>query len=68
MQSAEDSDDLLLPEVGRQQAEGKEVAFQGNATFAKPEIEIYEALEEREVRYAIRIQANETLDRDVADC
>ena len=39
--SAEDWDELLLPEIERQQAEGKQVAFRGDAAFAKPEI--YEA-------------------------
>jgi len=43
--SAEDWDELLLPEIERQQAAGKQVAFRGDAAFAKPEI--YEALEER---------------------
>ena len=51
--SAEDWDELLLPEIERQQAEGKQVAFRGDAAFAKPEI--YEAAEERGVQYAIRI-------------
>jgi hypothetical protein len=41
--SAGDWDELLLPEIERQQAEGKEVAFRADAAFAKPEI--YEALE-----------------------
>ena len=36
--SAEDWDELLLPEIERQQAEGKEVAFRADAAFAKPEI------------------------------
>ena len=35
------------------------------AAFAKPEI--YEALEERGVKYTIRIPANENLERDVAE-
>ncbi|MDA1054424.1 MAG: IS1380 family transposase [Planctomycetota bacterium] len=43
--SAEDWDELLLPEIERQQAEGKRVTFRADAAFAKPEI--YEALEER---------------------
>src|SRR6266436_4890196 len=46
--SAEDWDELLLPEIERQQAEGKEVAFRADAAFAKPEI--YEALEEQNRR------------------
>jgi hypothetical protein len=37
----------LLPEIARQQRQGKEVAFRGDAAFAKPEL--YEALEERDV-------------------
>ena len=45
--STEDWDELLLPEIERQQAEGKRVAFRADAAFAKPEI--YEALEERGV-------------------
>ena len=37
----------------------------GDAAFAKPEI--YAALEERGVKYAIRLPANENLERDVAE-
>ena len=48
-----------------QQAEGKQVAFRADAAFAKPEI--YEALEKRGVKYAIRIPANENLERDIAE-
>jgi hypothetical protein len=48
--SAEDWDELLLPEIERQQAEGKQVAFRADAAFAKPEI--YEALEKCGVMYA----------------
>ena len=36
--SAEDWDDLLLPEIERQQRERKRVAFRADAAFAKPEI------------------------------
>ena len=57
--SAEDWEELLLPEIERQQKLGKEVVFRADAAFAKPEI--YEALEEREVKYAIRIPANDSL-------
>ncbi len=63
--SAEGWEELLLPEIERQQGMGKEVAFRGDATFAKPEI--YEALEERGVKYAIRIPANDSLERDMAE-
>ena len=44
---------------------GKEVAFRADAAFAKPEI--YDALEERGVKYAIRIPANENLQRDIEE-
>ena len=49
---------LLLPEIERQQGEGKQVTFRADAAFAKPEI--YEALEDRGVDYVIRIPANKT--------
>jgi len=63
--SAECWEELLLPEIERQQKLGKEVVFRADAAFAKPEI--YEALESRGVKYAIRIPANENLDRDIAE-
>ena len=63
--SADDWDELLLPEIERQQKLGKEVVFRADAAFAKPEI--YEALEERGVKYAIRIPANDNLERDIAE-
>lgn len=44
---------------------GKDVAFRADAAFAKPEI--YEALEERGVKYVIRIPANDNLERDIAE-
>jgi hypothetical protein len=63
--SAEDWDEMLLPEIERQQELGKEVVFRADAAFAKPEI--YEALEERGVKYAIRLPANDSLERDIAE-
>ena len=63
--SAEGWAELLLPEIERQQKLGKEVVFRADAAFAKPEI--YEALEEQGVKYAIRIPANDNLERDVAE-
>jgi hypothetical protein len=63
--SAEDWDELLLPEIERQQAEGKQVTFRADAAFAKPEI--YEALEERGVNYVIRIPANKNLELEIED-
>ena len=62
---AEDWEELLLPEIERQQTLGKEVVFRADAAFAKPEI--YEALEERGVKYAIRIPSNDNLERDIAE-
>ncbi len=41
------------------------LGFSANAAFAKPEI--YEALEGRGVRYAIRIPSNDILEREVAE-
>ena len=63
--SAEGWEELLLPEIDRQQRMGKEVAFRADAALAKPEI--YEALKERGVKYAIRIPANENLQRDIEE-
>ena len=63
--SAEGWEEFLLPEIKRQQRLGKEMVFRADAAFAKPEI--YEALEGRGAKYAIRIPANENLERDVAE-
>jgi len=63
--SAKDWNELLLPEIERQQAAGKQVTFRGDAAFAKPEI--YESSEERGVQYAIRIPANKSLELAIAD-
>lgn len=63
--SADGWEDMLLPEIERQQKLGKEVVFRADAAFAKPEI--YEKSEERGVKYAIRIPANDNLQRDIAE-
>lgn len=63
--SAEDWDAVLLPEIGRQQKNGKDVVVRADAACAKPEL--YEALEKRGVKYAIRIPSHEILEREVAD-
>lgn len=63
--SAEGWDELLLPEIERQQAQGKEVTFRGDAAFARPEI--YEAHEARQVKYAIRLPANANLERRITE-
>ena len=63
--SAEDWEEVLLPEIERQQGLAKEMVFRADAAFAKPEI--YEALEERGVKYAIRLPANDNLVRDIEE-
>jgi hypothetical protein len=63
--SAEDWEQLLLPEIERQQQQDKEVAVRADAAFAKPEL--YVALEERDVKYAIRLPANDNLERNIAE-
>ena len=62
--SAEGWEELLLPEIERQQQRGKVVVFRADAAFAKPEL--YEALEERKVKHVIRLPANDNLERKVA--
>ena len=54
-----------MPEIERQQGEGKRLTFRADAAFAKPEI--YEALEDRVVDYVIRIPANKKLEWEIAD-
>src|ERR1700730_12678490 len=44
---------------------GKEVVFRADAAFTKPEL--YEALEERDVKYAIRLPANDNLQRNIME-
>ena len=63
--SAEGWEELLLPEIERQQQLGKEVVFRADAAFAKPEL--YDALEQRGVKYAIHIPANDSLQRDIEE-
>src|ERR1700737_2488894 len=63
--SAAGWEELLLPEIERQRRLGKEVAFRADAAFAKPEL--YEALEERDVKYAIRLAANDNLQRNITE-
>src|SRR5438128_1617189 len=63
--SAESWEEVLLPEIERQQEMGKEAAFRADATFARPDV--YEALEARGVKYAIRMPANDGLERDIAE-
>ena len=63
--SADDWEELLVPEINRQQAQGTRVAFRADAAFARPAI--YEALEARGVQYAIRMPANKNLELEIED-
>jgi hypothetical protein len=63
--SAEGWEELLLTEIDRQQELDKEVVFRADAAFVK--LEVYEALEERGVKNAIRIPANDGMERDIAE-
>ncbi len=63
--SAEGWEELLLPEIERQQRLGKAVVFRADAAFGKPEL--YEALEERDAKYAIRLPANDHLQRNITE-
>ena len=58
-------EELLLPESERQPRMGNEIALRADAALAKPEI--YEVLEERGVKYAIGVPANDNLERDIAE-
>jgi hypothetical protein len=51
LHSAEDREELLLPETERQQKPGKEAVSRADAAFAKPET--HEALQKRGVRHSV---------------
>src|SRR6267142_1994766 len=63
--SADGWDDVLLPIIDRYRAQGQTVVVRADAAFALPAL--YEALERRGVRYAIRLPANDVLERRVED-
>jgi len=63
--SAEGWDELLLAELERLQAQGIEVAFRSDAAFAKPEV--YETLEACAAKYAIRLPANNNVERNITE-
>jgi hypothetical protein len=63
--SAEGWEELLLPEIDRQQGQGKEVVSRGDAAFARPEV--YEAHEARQAKYAIRLPSNANLERKITE-
>ena len=50
--NAEQWEEVLLPEIERQQQRGKDVVVRADAAFAKPKL--YDALEKRGVRYLTR--------------
>jgi hypothetical protein len=63
--SADGWEELLLPEIDRQQAQGREVVSRGDAAFARPEV--YEAHEALQAKYAIRLPANANLERKITE-
>ena len=63
--SADGWEKILLPIIGRSQVRGQTVVVRADAAFAIPAL--YEALERRGVGYAIRLPANDVLERAVED-
>ena len=63
--SADGWDEVLLPVIDRYQAREQTVVVRADAAFALPAL--YEALERRDVAYAIRLPANEVLERRIED-
>src|SRR3989441_1011492 len=63
--SADGWDEVLLPVIDRYRAQGQTVVVRADAAFALPTL--YEALERRGVRYAIRLPANDVLERAIED-
>src|SRR5262249_30695737 len=63
--SAEGWDEVLLPIVDRYRRRRQSVVVRADAAFAMPAL--YEALERRKVRYAIRLPANDVLERQIED-
>jgi Transposase DDE domain group 1 len=61
--SAEDWRLVLEPVIARYRERGIELYFRADAAFAKPEI--YDLLEAEGVRYAIRLPANQVLQRRI---
>jgi Transposase DDE domain group 1 len=63
--SADGWDEVLLPVIDRLQDRGQTVVVRADAAFALPAL--YEALEQRGVAYAIRLPANDVLERAIQD-
>jgi Transposase DDE domain group 1 len=61
--SAEDWRPVLEPVIARYRERGVVLYFRADAAFAKPEI--YELLEAEDIRYAIRLPANQVLQRRI---
>jgi hypothetical protein len=64
--SAEDWDLVLEPVIARYRERGVDLYFRADAAFAKPEI--YGRLEADGIRYAIRLPANQVLQRRMGIC
>ena len=64
LHSADDWQEVLDPVVERYFTAAVRLLFRADAAFAKPEI--YEYLETRQIDYAIRLPANEVLQRKIA--
>jgi hypothetical protein len=63
--SAEDWRSVLEPVVARYRGRSLEMFFRADAAFANPHV--YTFLEKERIGYAIRIPANEVLEREIAD-
>src|SRR2546427_9564182 len=63
--SADGWDKVLLPVIDRHRTQGQTVVVRADAAFALPAL--YEALERRGVSYAIRLPANDVLERTIED-
>jgi hypothetical protein len=61
--SADGWDEVLLPIIDRYRRRGQTVVARADAAFALPAL--YEAMERRGVRYAIRLPANDVLERRI---
>jgi hypothetical protein len=61
--SAEDWRLVLEPVIARYRERGIDLYFHADAAFAKPEL--YELLEADDIRYTIRLQANQVLQRRI---
>jgi hypothetical protein len=63
--SADGWDKVLFPVIDRHRTRGQTVVVRADAAFALPAL--YEALERRGVAYAIRLPANDALERAIED-